>query len=141
MLRWPSQNWRVFKNSTFSCKVLRTYIATHFLLVKIFPSVPCIHYKLMKLNRHLFSNFLELMMVANLGKILRYPVPKMEWWVTLLPLGKPRAVGKMPSKCCGWCWWFKCLCDWISRDNWWMNKNIIQPNITWNVGTKQTLLH
>ena len=38
------------KNSVSSCKVVRTYIVTNFLFVKRFFSLPCIHYKLMKLN-------------------------------------------------------------------------------------------
>ena len=62
MLRRQSQNWRTCKKSVFSCKVLRTYIATHFLFVKIIlPAVPCVHYKLMKLNFVICS-------VATLGK-------------------------------------------------------------------------
>ena len=51
MLRRLNQNWHSCKNSVFSCKVLRTYIATHYLFVKIiFPFVPCIQYTLMELN-------------------------------------------------------------------------------------------
>ena len=55
MLRRPSQIWRSCKNSVFSCKVLLTYIVTSFLFVKIFFSVPCIDYKLMKLFLKIFS--------------------------------------------------------------------------------------
>ena len=50
MLRQPSQIWCSCKNSVFSCKVLRSYIVTNSLFVKIFLSIPCIHYKLMKLD-------------------------------------------------------------------------------------------
>ena len=37
-------------NSVFSCKVLRKYLVTNSLFVKKIFSVPCLHYKLMKLN-------------------------------------------------------------------------------------------
>ena len=34
----------------FSGKVLRTYMITNFLFVKTFLTIPCIHYKVIKLN-------------------------------------------------------------------------------------------
>ena len=40
----------LFSEINFSCKVLRPYIATNVLFVKIVFSIPCIHYKLTKLN-------------------------------------------------------------------------------------------
>ena len=40
----------LFSEINFSFKVLRTYIVTNVLFVKIVLSISCIHYKLMKLN-------------------------------------------------------------------------------------------
>ena len=40
----------LFSEINFSFKVLRTYIVTNVLFVKIVLSIPCIHHKLMKLN-------------------------------------------------------------------------------------------
>ena len=40
----------LFAEINFSCKVLRTYIVTNVIFLKIVFSIPCIHYKLMKLN-------------------------------------------------------------------------------------------
>ena len=44
-------NLPFLQNSIFSCKVLRKYKVTNFLFVKIIIlTIPCIHYKVMKLN-------------------------------------------------------------------------------------------
>ena len=40
----------LFSDDSFSYKVLRTYIVTNVLFVKRVLSIPCIHYKLIKLN-------------------------------------------------------------------------------------------
>ena len=40
----------LFSEDNFSCKVLRRYRVTNVLFVKKVLSIPCIHYKLMKLN-------------------------------------------------------------------------------------------
>ena len=75
-------------------------MVTNYLFVKkIFLSVQCMHYKLMKLNFAMFfSTFVELMVVSNLGKNLLSFGAKTEYWsVTLLPLPKLRAVSNMLS--------------------------------------------
>ena len=130
-----------WRNCVFSCKVLRTYMVRNFLLVRIiFLSVLCTHYKLMKLN---FTICLVISLSSwwqqTLGK--SYGLRYQKWSVTLLSLGKTRTVDNMLFKCWGWCWWLKCLYDWMVRDKSWMIKNNIQPNIIWNADTKQTFLH
>ena len=45
----------LFFEINVSCKVLRTYIVTHVLFVKVVLSIPCIHYQLMKLNCNICS--------------------------------------------------------------------------------------
>ena len=52
-------------------------MVTNYLFVKIIlRSVPCIHYKLIELISPYFYTFVELMVVANLGKNLQPSVTK-----------------------------------------------------------------
>ena len=75
-----------------------TYMVTNCLLVKIFLSVHCIYYKLMKLN---LAMFLVLLLSSWWWQILEKPTvfsAKTEYWsVTLLLLRKLRAVSNMLS--------------------------------------------
>ena len=68
MLRQPIQIWRSCKTPFFRIKCC-AHIVTNFLFVKIFLSVPCIYYKLMKIN---FAIYLVLSLSS--------------WWQQ--PLGK-----------------------------------------------------
>ena len=122
MLRRPNQNWRSCKNLVYYCKLLPSYIVTNFLLVKIFLSVPCIHYNPMKLN---LASCSALSLLSS-------------WWQQ--PLGKTYGlrcqnrvmVSFVFSWCWGWGWrWpYNCFCDWMRRNKLWMIQDNMKPNIT-----------
>ena len=139
MLRQPSQIWRSCKNSVFSCKVLRSYIVSSFLFVKIFLSIPCIHYKRTKLNFVICS-------ILSLCSWWQQPLAKTYGFrcqngvivSDSFAFGKTKSyrqhvllVLRMTLLNC--LRWLNCLCDWMARNKSWMIKNDIQSNIIWNL--------